>query len=180
VRAGFECVADQHGRDGEEPEDRERVHEFDDKEAPPRCRICSAGEATGPQPRISPSGSRGPQNSPLRFKQTPFAAIPLALRSHLWYKQIIQVCPLPGRPEFHAEWLRDGPCDATTTCLGKPGVWCQLSLAIRGGEHEIRQSLQRSFLKAACKLHESYQVRSSLSRSRARVSAVARIDARDL
>jgi hypothetical protein len=131
-------------------------------------------------PQISPIGSRGPQNSPLRFKQTPFAAIPLALRSHLWYKQIIQVCPLPGRPEFHAEWLRDGPCDATTTCLGKPGVWCQLSLAIRGGEHEIRQSLQRSFLKAACKLHESYQVRSSLSRSRARVSAVARIDARDL
>jgi hypothetical protein len=36
---------------------------------------------------------------------------------------------LKGKPGFHAEWLRDGPCDATTTCLGKPGVWCQLSLA---------------------------------------------------
>jgi hypothetical protein len=37
--------------------------------------------------------------------------------------------PPKGKPEFHAEWLRDGPCDATTTCLGNPGVWCQLSLA---------------------------------------------------
>src|ERR1700722_18489115 len=34
---------------------------------------------------------------------------------------------LVSEPEFHEEWLRDGPCDATTTCLGKPGVWCQLS-----------------------------------------------------
>jgi hypothetical protein len=36
---------------------------------------------------------------------------------------------LVSGPEFHEEWLRDGPCDATTTCLGKPGVWCQLSPA---------------------------------------------------
>jgi|ERR1019366_2626562 hypothetical protein len=40
--------------------------------------------------------------------------------------------PPQGKPGFHAEWLRDGPCDATTTCLGKPGVWCQLSLASAG------------------------------------------------
>ena len=40
--------------------------------------------------------------------------------------------PPKGKPGFHAEWLRDGPCDATTTCLGKPGVWCQLSLATAG------------------------------------------------
>src|ERR1035437_7730875 len=39
---------------------------------------------------------------------------------------MIPVCP-KGKPGFHAEWLRDEPCDATTTCLGKPGVWCQLS-----------------------------------------------------
>jgi hypothetical protein len=36
---------------------------------------------------------------------------------------------LVSGPEFHEEWLRDGPCDATTTCLGNPGVWCQLSPA---------------------------------------------------
>src|ERR1700753_2083389 len=47
---------------------------------------------------------------------------------------------LVSEPEFHEEWLRDGPCDATTTCLGKPGVWCQLSPKVpKGiGEHEIR------------------------------------------
>jgi hypothetical protein len=50
--------------------------------------------------------------------------------------------PPKGKPGFHAEWLRDEPCDATTTCLGKPGVWCQLSPG--DGEHEIRGSLQRS------------------------------------
>src|SRR6202453_945062 len=36
---------------------------------------------------------------------------------------------LVSEPEFHEEWLRDEPCDATTTCLGNPGVWCQLLLA---------------------------------------------------
>ena len=36
---------------------------------------------------------------------------------------------LLNRPEFHAEWLRDEPSDATTTCPRKTGVWCQLLLA---------------------------------------------------
>ena len=27
-----------------------------------------------------------------------------------------------GEPEFHAEWLRDEPCDATTTGPRKTGV----------------------------------------------------------
>jgi hypothetical protein len=50
--------------------------------------------------------------------------------------------PPKGKPEFHAEWLRDEPCDATTTCLGKPGVWCQLLPG--DGEHEIRGQLSHS------------------------------------
>ena len=40
---------------------------------------------------------------------------------------------LVSEPEFHEEWLRDGPCDATTTGLGNSGVWCQLSPRQRVG-----------------------------------------------
>jgi hypothetical protein len=40
--------------------------------------------------------------------------------------------PSKGKPEFHAEWLRDEPCDATTTCPRKTGVWCQLLPATAG------------------------------------------------
>src|SRR5271165_6513499 len=53
--------------------------------------------------------------------------------------------PPKGRPEFHAEWLRDEPCDATTTCPRKTGVWCQLLPG--NGEHEIRGSLPHSWQK---------------------------------
>jgi hypothetical protein len=47
---------------------------------------------------------------------------------------------LRGGPEFHAEWLRDEPCDATATDPGSyiPGAWCQLSPGNR--EHGIRQA----------------------------------------
>jgi len=40
--------------------------------------------------------------------------------------------------DFHAEWLRDEPYDATATDPGSyiPGDWCQLSPGNR--EHEIR------------------------------------------
>jgi hypothetical protein len=86
--------------------------------------------------------------------------------------------PPKGKPGFHAEWLRDGPCDATTTCLGKPGVWCQLSPG--NGEHEIRGSLQHPLQRRLARFFESLHVRSSLSRSRARVSAVTCCQARDL
>ena len=43
-------------------------------------------------------------------------------------------------PEFHAEWLRDEPCDATATDPGSyiPGDWCQLSPG--NGEHGIRHA----------------------------------------
>ena len=43
-------------------------------------------------------------------------------------------------PEFHAEWLRDEPADATATGSGSyiPNVWCQLSPGNR--EHGIRQA----------------------------------------
>src|SRR3954452_2268068 len=49
-----------------------------------------------------------------------------------------------GKPGFHAEWLRDEPCDATTTCPRKAGAWCQLLPG--DGEHEIRGLLQHSLL----------------------------------
>ena len=49
-----------------------------------------------------------------------------------------QVCSSEQTLEFHAEWLRDEPCDATATGLGSyiPVAWCQLSPG--NGEHEIR------------------------------------------
>src|ERR1700723_1596081 len=63
-----------------------------------------------------------------------------------------------GKPEFHAEWLRDEPCDATTTCPRKTGVWCQLLPG--DGEHEIRGLLQHSSLRRLARYFESYHVRS--------------------
>jgi hypothetical protein len=47
---------------------------------------------------------------------------------------------LGSGPEFHAEWLRDEPYDATATDPGSsiPGAWCQLSPGNR--EHGIRQA----------------------------------------
>src|SRR5271155_5445403 len=50
-------------------------------------------------------------------------AVPQGTVLEIRYSSLLLV----SEPEFHEEWLRDGPCDATTTCLGKPGVWCQLS-----------------------------------------------------
>jgi hypothetical protein len=49
-----------------------------------------------------------------------------------------------GKPEFHAEWLRDEPCDATATGSGSyiPTARCQLPPG--NGEHEIR--MRASFL----------------------------------
>src|ERR1035438_6476043 len=89
------------------------------------------------------------------------------------------VLPPKGNPEFHAEWLRDGPCDATTTCLGNPGVWCQLSSAAAenmrfGGRFS---TLDRSGSQG---YSNSFRFAHPMSRSRARVSAVARAQARDL
>src|SRR5579872_1130040 len=45
---------------------------------------------------------------------------------------------LKSEPGFHAEWLRDGPCDATTTGPSNSGHRCQLSPAVKSGVHEIR------------------------------------------
>jgi hypothetical protein len=47
---------------------------------------------------------------------------------------------LRSGPEFHAEWLRDEPYDATATDPGSyiPGAWCQLSPGNR--EHGIRNA----------------------------------------
>ncbi len=41
----------------------------------------------------------------------------VATAARLWYKRCIPVCF--GRFEFHAEWLRDEPFDATTTGQNK-------------------------------------------------------------
>jgi hypothetical protein len=59
----------------------------------------------------------------------------VADRNLLWYKQSIPVCF--GRFEFHAEWLRDEPFDATTTGQNKGVPVSTLSCETRG-EHEIR------------------------------------------
>ena len=47
---------------------------------------------------------------------------------------------MKAEPEFHAEWLRDEPYDATATDPGSyiPGAWCQLSPGNR--EHGIRNA----------------------------------------
>jgi hypothetical protein len=47
---------------------------------------------------------------------------------------------LLSEPEFHAEWLRDEPYDATATDPGSyiPDDWCQLSPG--NGEHGIRHA----------------------------------------
>jgi hypothetical protein len=51
----------------------------------------------------------------------------------LWYHRNSSCLLHKSEPEFHAEWLRDGPCDATTTGLSNSGHRCQLSLAVRRG-----------------------------------------------
>ena len=48
------------------------------------------------------------------------------------------ICSSLGKSEFHAEWLRDEPCDATATGPASyiPADRCQLSPG--NGDHEIR------------------------------------------
>jgi hypothetical protein len=41
-------------------------------------------------------------------------------------------------PEFHAEWLRDEPCDATATGSGSYILTARCQLPPGNGEHEIR------------------------------------------
>src|SRR5580692_10780967 len=59
---------------------------------------------------------------------------PLATVLEIDYSSLLLV----SEPEFHEEWLRDGPCDATTTGSSNLRHRCQLSLTLSGGEHEIR------------------------------------------
>jgi hypothetical protein len=56
-----------------------------------------------------------------------------ALRVPVVSKNQFKFAPLKSEPEFHAEWLRDGPCDATTTGLSNSGHRCQLSLTVGWG-----------------------------------------------
>src|SRR5215472_4534969 len=53
---------------------------------------------------------------------------------------------LTSRPGFHEEWLRDEPCEATTTGSGSyiPVARCQLSPG--DGEHEIRGARRKHFV----------------------------------
>jgi hypothetical protein len=72
---------------------------------------------------------------------TPFAATPVAPRPPLWYhRYIFWFAPNGIKPEFHEEWLRDEPCDATTTGRSNFGSRCQLSPG--NGGHEIRKMLR--------------------------------------
>jgi hypothetical protein len=68
------------------------------------------------------------------FPNFPVDGIPRLCNPHM------DKSSLRGRPEFHAEWLRDEPCDATATEPGSyiPADRCQLSPG--NGEHEIRQT----------------------------------------
>ena len=59
-------------------------------------------------------------------------------------KLVIPVCF--GRFEFHAEWLRDEPCDATTTGQNKVPVSTLSWMAESRREHEIRSTQRRSGL----------------------------------
>jgi hypothetical protein len=54
------------------------------------------------------------------------------------YTIISTSLPFLGKPEFHAEWLRDEPYDATATgsASSMPTARCQLPPG--NGEHEIR------------------------------------------
>jgi hypothetical protein len=88
----------------------------------------------------------------------PFAAKMVALQIGLVIQTKHSSLPRTGKPGFHAEWLRDEPCDATTTCPRKTGVWCQLLPG--NGEHEIRGSLQQSWHKRFARFFESFHVRS--------------------
>jgi hypothetical protein len=68
---------------------------------------------------IDPSCTRSVHPSPRgAVDTTSESTIPaVAATRMLWYKQSIPVCL--GRFEFHAEWLRDEPFDATTTGQNK-------------------------------------------------------------
>src|SRR5579863_4309160 len=75
----------------------------------------------------------------------PIRCTPSCTATPIVIQEIHSSLPPKGKPEFHAEWLRDEPSDATTTCPRKTGVWCQLLPG--NGEHEIRGSLQHSWPK---------------------------------
>ncbi len=64
------------------------------------------------------------------------ASIPASVVSHSYSSCLL----LWSEPGFHEEWLRDGPCDATTTGRSNSGHRCQLSPEglEPDGEHEIR------------------------------------------
>src|SRR6202049_2673697 len=67
-------------------------------------------------------------------REFPLAAL-TGVSSHRGNKSTLR-----SGPEFHAEWLRDEPYDATATDPGSyiPGAWCQLSPGNR--EHGIRNA----------------------------------------
>ena len=112
-----------------------------------------------------------------RFPRLSLALTPFAASACAAPQPVVEVdyssLPPKGRPEFHAEWLRDGPCDATTTCPGKPGAWCQLSLAkARNMRFGGRFS---TWLARLARFFESTHRSLASSRSRAPVPVVTRI-----
>src|ERR1700679_268692 len=134
------------------------------------CGFTRTEAGLNPAERAVPNG-----NLPLWLQigtvETPIGAVrcnPSCAAPGAVIKPNHSVLPPKGKPEFHAEWLRDEPCDATTTCPRKTGVWCQLLPG--DGEHEIRGSLQQSLQKQLAWYFESFHVRSFWSQSRARNS----------
>jgi hypothetical protein len=71
-------------------------------------------------------------------------SLALAHGVRLWYHwSTFWFVPDGNTPEFHEEWLRDEPCDATTTGRSNSGSRCQLSPG--NGGHEIRKMLWSLF-----------------------------------
>jgi hypothetical protein len=82
--------------------------------------------------RLQTAATR-PQAPRDRWNAIPLRSLQSALRGHFHCdKNRSFKFASKGKPEFHAEWLRDEPCDATTTCPRKTGVWCQLLPATAG------------------------------------------------
>jgi hypothetical protein len=90
--------------------------------------------------RISSAGDAlfSSQFGPLNCLCVPFAVSGVARRRKLCYtRYIFWFGPDGIELGFHEEWLRDEPCDATTTGRCKTGSRCQLSPG--NGGHEIRK-----------------------------------------
>ena len=106
---------------------------------------------------------------PFTRPQVPFAVSGVANWGKLCYtRYIFWFGPDGVELGFHEEWLRDEPCDATTTGRCKTGSRCQLSPG--NGGHEIRKMGWPSGFK-----HFRIQILSSSPKLLDRVRSICRI-----